>query len=268
MSKSKLHQTPALFVCHPSKHFVPPWPSCGARAVGFFSRILDGVVHVFHMNPQLDRTYCCIADEGTHLLFLTNPLCWAGRSWARGGNKRRPNQHQRPHAPGTPMPVKLSDVIMQLKAEGTLPRGVSSPGFFDSYTPVVFNQDRAQQVSLSRTFLQCEPAQKADASTSKFCPQVEGPRSEVRAASFKVQAAVRFGDRLCVVGGSAELGAWSVDHAVTMSWSDDNWWHCTVDLPAGHHEFKVCPPQRAADHQYCSVATCWHASCTCDRVHR
>lgn len=42
----------------------------------------------------------------------------------------------------------------------------------------------------------------------------------------------KFGQRLCVIGASDNLGAWDVSKAIPMEWTDGDVWMVNMQIPA------------------------------------
>lgn len=48
---------------------------------------------------------------------------------------------------------------------------------------------------------------------------------------FQLPYHCKYGQRLCLIGSSANLGAWHVDKAVPMEWTEGDVWQCELQLP-------------------------------------
>jgi hypothetical protein len=60
-----------------------------------------------------------------------------------------------------------------------------------------------------------------------------------REVKFSTYFKAEFGTFLKVVGGPEQLGAWEVEAAPPLQWSEGDVWSNTLLLPPGAHEFKV-----------------------------
>jgi len=49
--------------------------------------------------------------------------------------------------------------------------------------------------------------------------------------SFSLPYHCKYGQRLCIIGGSDFLGAWNVERAVPMEWSEGDVWTVDMNLP-------------------------------------
>lgn len=50
---------------------------------------------------------------------------------------------------------------------------------------------------------------------------------------FEVPYDTAFGENLCMVGSHENLGAWELERAKAMTWTEGNVWKASVELPAG-----------------------------------
>jgi len=50
---------------------------------------------------------------------------------------------------------------------------------------------------------------------------------------FEVPYHTAFGENLCMVGSHEQLGAWELERAKAMTWSEGHVWKASVELPAG-----------------------------------
>ena len=58
---------------------------------------------------------------------------------------------------------------------------------------------------------------------------------------------VDFGDQLLVVGDVEQLGAWELERAAHMVWTEGDVWQASVDLPSGtaaEFKFVLSSPKR------------------------
>jgi hypothetical protein len=76
------------------------------------------------------------------------------------------------------------------------------------------------------------------------------PQRRAARVRFCLNFHVDFGQRVCLVGGSPELGAWVLADAVPLEWGDGDQWHAAVDLPAGS----------VVEYKYVVVGTGGHAA--------
>jgi hypothetical protein len=60
-----------------------------------------------------------------------------------------------------------------------------------------------------------------------------------REVKFATKFKAQFGTFLKVVGGPDQLGAWEIEDAPPLQWSEGDVWSITLLLPPGKHEFKV-----------------------------
>ncbi|PSC75232.1 hypothetical protein C2E20_1164 isoform B [Micractinium conductrix] len=84
------------------------------------------------------------------------------------------------------------------------------------------------------------PVMRGDA---KRAADDSGPCATV---TFKTCRRVPFGQALKVVGGLPQLGDWDCERAPAMTWTEGDQWLLSVQLPAGHHQFKVVQAQSDA----------------------
>jgi hypothetical protein len=67
-------------------------------------------------------------------------------------------------------------------------------------------------------------------------PQAAADWREVK---FSTKFKAEFGTFLKAVGGPEQLGAWEVDDAPPLQWTEGDVWSITLLIPPGRHEFKV-----------------------------
>eukprot|EP00930_Biecheleria_cincta_P023306 TRINITY_DN16861_c0_g1_i2.p1 TRINITY_DN16861_c0_g1~~TRINITY_DN16861_c0_g1_i2.p1 ORF type:complete len:208 (-),score=42.10 TRINITY_DN16861_c0_g1_i2:55-588(-) len=53
---------------------------------------------------------------------------------------------------------------------------------------------------------------------------------------FSLTYHTKFGQELCIVGSSAELGSWDLERRVPMSWTDGDVWVAKVEFPPGKQD--------------------------------
>jgi len=75
----------------------------------------------------------------------------------------------------------------------------------------------------------------ADVSRPFFPAQEAGTLHQRRMAKvqFWIQFHVEFGQSICLVGSSAELGKWILSDGVPLTWSEGDMWSTMVEIPAG-----------------------------------
>jgi hypothetical protein len=49
---------------------------------------------------------------------------------------------------------------------------------------------------------------------------------------FQLPYHCKYGQRLCLIGSSGNLGAWDVANAVPMEWNEGDVWSVELQLPA------------------------------------
>ena len=57
------------------------------------------------------------------------------------------------------------------------------------------------------------------------------PRAGIEVC-FMLPYRCKFGQRLCVIGASDNLGAWDVSKAIPMEWTDGDVWMVNMQIPA------------------------------------
>lgn len=70
-------------------------------------------------------------------------------------------------------------------------------------------------------------------------PEQKKVPSDWREVKFATKFKAQFGTFLKVVGGPDQLGAWEIEGAPPLQWSEGDVWSITLLLPPGKHEFKV-----------------------------
>ena len=50
--------------------------------------------------------------------------------------------------------------------------------------------------------------------------------------TFWLKFHVEYGQHVCLVGGSPELGDWILSDSIDLQWSEGDMWHATLELPA------------------------------------
>ncbi|KAL4423461.1 hypothetical protein ABPG77_005413 [Micractinium sp. CCAP 211/92] len=68
-------------------------------------------------------------------------------------------------------------------------------------------------------------------------PQRNGPPAAV--VTFRAQRKLKYGQVLKLVGGAPQMGGWDCASAPAMKWGAGDRWMLTLEIPQGHHEYKV-----------------------------